>query len=97
MVKIRGRATQGFLRLALAEGAEGATISADIRVIDIAIDNIAHGIARHRLAQPIGSRHDMRLIRVPCRKQRFNRGRIKPFALRGAFHQPCKPRISRVQ
>ena len=50
MVKIIGRAAQGFMRLALAEGAEAATIGADIGVIDVPIDDIAHGIARNRLA-----------------------------------------------
>ena len=87
MVKIIGRAAQGFMSLALAEGAEAATIGADIRIIDVPIDDIAHGIARNCLPQPIGGRHDMRLIRIPCREQRLNRRRIEPFALRGAFHQ----------
>ena len=62
MIEIIGWATQGFMSLALAEGAEAATIGADICVVDVAIDDIAHGIARNRLAQPIRSRHHMRLV-----------------------------------
>ena len=97
MVKIIGRAAQGLMRLALAEGAKAAAIGADIGVVDVAIDHITHGITRDSLAERISSAHDMRLICIARGKQSFYRRRIKPFALRGVFDQAHQPRIRRRQ
>src|SRR3954453_13512032 len=53
-VEIVGPAAQILAELALREGAELTAEIADIRVVDIAGNNISHCIARNLAAQPVG-------------------------------------------
>ena len=53
MIEIVGPTTQVLAQLAFREGAELAAEIADVRVVDIAIDDIADAVAGHRRAQPI--------------------------------------------
>ena len=44
-VEIVGRAAQRLVRLALGEGAERAAVGADVGVVDVAVDDVADGLA----------------------------------------------------
>src|SRR6266852_4053323 len=52
--EVIGRAAQRLMRLTLGKGAELATIVADIGIVDVAVDDIADGIAARCPAKFIG-------------------------------------------
>ena len=65
-----GVATQAVAAFALRERAELAPIGAHVRVVDIAVNNVANGIARDFEAQFIRGLTDVVKISITCRKQR---------------------------
>src|SRR5262245_40430575 len=50
-----GRPAKRFTDLALGEGAEVASVDTDIRIVDVAVDDIAHRATTRRFTQAIGS------------------------------------------
>src|SRR6185437_14256221 len=68
------------------EGAELAPVTADVRVVDVAIDDIAYDVAVHPLAHFVGRGTDSREI-VPARlKELDDFSLAQRFAAPG-FHQ----------
>src|SRR5579863_7740151 len=51
--EVIGRAAQRLVRLALGKGAELATIVADVGIVDVAVDDVADGVAGHCLAKSV--------------------------------------------
>ncbi len=68
------------MRAALGEGAEAATEIADVGVVDVAIDDVAHDVAADRLTQGIGGAGDMAVVGIACREQAHDLGMVEPLA-----------------
>ena len=66
--KVIGRATQRLMRLALGEGAERAAIGAYVGVVDVAVDDVADGVAADSSAKLIGCGDNAAVIRVARRE-----------------------------
>ena len=70
VVQIIRPAAKSFVALALGEGAEAASVEADIGVIDVAVDDIAHRVAAGFGAPPVGGlahRSEERRVGKECR------------------------------
>src|SRR5690606_37510109 len=78
---IVGPATQVFALLTLGKRTELAFEIADVGVIDIAIDDIAHRVAVDRLAQLVGLRHHVREVQ-PARVEQACDIRFRQLAAR---------------
>src|SRR6185295_19243131 len=90
--EVVGATAQMLVRLALRKGAEGAAVGADIRVIDVAGDDVAHAVAAGCRAQRIGRRADFAKALAARRKQRDQIRLTEPAArdrmLDGGRQQP---------
>src|SRR5579859_684117 len=56
-VQIVGGPTQIRVAAALGERTEPAMIEADVGVVNVAVDDVSHGVAHHLRSQRVGSRH----------------------------------------
>jgi hypothetical protein len=65
---------------ALGEGAESALEVADIGVIYIAVDHVAHDVAADGLAQRVGSSDDVLIVRVARGEQPYDLGLVQALA-----------------
>src|SRR5580704_17958432 len=75
--EVIGRATQRLMRLALGEGAERAAIGAYVGVVDVAVDDVADGVAADSSAKLIGCGDKAAVIRVARREQPHDFGRVQ--------------------
>ena len=71
------RAAQCLVRLALGEGAELAAVVADVGVVDVAVDDVAHDVAADRLAQRIGRGDDMLVVGIARGEQAHDLGLVR--------------------
>jgi hypothetical protein len=78
--QIVGRAAQILVRAALGEGAEAAAEIADVGVVDVAVDDVAHDVAADGLAQRIGGAGDMAVVGIARREQAHDLGMVEPLA-----------------
>src|SRR6202011_3149711 len=53
-VEYVSRSAQILRATAFGKSAEAALVAADVRVIDVAVDHVGHGIAAYLTAQPVG-------------------------------------------
>ena len=79
-VEVVRRAAQRLVRLALGERAELAAVVADVGVVDVAVDDVAHDVAADRLAQRIGRGDDMLVVGVARGEQPDDFGFVQPRA-----------------
>ena len=78
--EVIGRAAQRLMRLALGKGAELATIVADVGIVDVAVDDVADGIAGHCPAKSVGRADDASVVGVARREQPHDVRRIQAVA-----------------
>src|SRR3546814_5395323 len=64
-----GCAAQVLVRATLRECAEAALVQADVRVVDVANDRVADGVADRLRAQPIGGGADGDEVGATCAEQ----------------------------
>ncbi len=91
------RAAQRLVRLALGEGAEVAAIGADVGVVDVAVDDVADGVAARRSAQFIGRGDDAAVVGVARREQPHDLRRIQARARSSALDDGLDRRIDRAR
>src|ERR1700733_6569905 len=65
------------MRLALGEGAERAAIGAYVGIVDVAVDDVADGVAADRPAKLIGCGDNAAVIGVARREQAHDLGRVQ--------------------
>ena len=83
--EVIGRAAQRLMRLALGEGAELATIGADVGIVDVAVDDVADDVAARRPAKLVGCGDDAAVVGVARREQPHDLRRIQAGAGLSAF------------
>ena len=82
-VEVVAGAAQRARAAALGERAEPAGIGADVRVVDVAIDDVGDGVAVDRGPQRVGRRHHAREILAVGAEQPLDLG-LRPGASRGS-------------
>ena len=95
--EIVGRAAQILVRAALREGAELAPEVADVGVVDVAVDDVAHDVAADRAAQRVGGLRDVPVVGVARREQAHDVGRGEPFARCGALDDAVRSPASTLR
>ena len=83
------RAAQILVRAAFREGAELAAEIADVGVVDVAVDDVAHDVAADRAAQRVGGLRDVPVVGVARREQAHDVGVVEPFARCGTLDDAC--------
>ena len=78
--QIVGCAAQFLVRLAFGERAETAAVVADVGVVDVAVDHVAHDVAADRLTQRIGRGDDVLVVGIPRREQADDLGFVQALA-----------------
>ena len=79
------RAAQRLMRLALGEGAERAAVRAHVGVVDVAVDDVADGVAADSSAKLIGCGDNAAVIGVARREQPHDLRRVQAGAALSAL------------
>ncbi len=91
--KVIRRATQRLMRLALGESAERAAIGAYVGVVDVAVDDVADGVAADRPAQRIGRGDNAPVIGVARGEQPHDLRFVQPGASLSALDDALDRRV----
>src|SRR5262249_11261685 len=83
-------ATQSLARLPLGEGAEAAMEIADVRIVDVPVDDIADGLAAHAPAQLVRRLHHIGEVAAACAEEPDDFRLVEPPALPGLLDQPLR-------
>ena len=83
--KVIRRAAQRLMLFALGEGAERAAIGAYVGVVDVAVDDVADGVAARRSAKLIGCGDNAAVIGVARREQPYDLGCVQAGAALSAL------------
>ena len=88
--KVIRRAPQRLMLFALGEGAERAAVGADVGVVDVAVDDVADGVAADRSAKLIGGGDNAAVVGVARREQPHDLRRVQAGACLSALDDPLE-------